>query len=93
MFMSETLTTEAVELKAVGERLAREVGVLAGRLALFLDSSLPNAGDAIAAGRDFLVESYASVSDGMPLSAWDASATDRRPAGPPHPATPRRGGT
>src|SRR5436305_1641084 len=83
--MSETLTTEAVELKAVGERLAREVGVLAGRLALFLDSSLPNAGDAIAAGRDFLVESYASVSDGLPLSAWETSATDRRPAGPPHP--------
>src|SRR2546421_239293 len=43
--MSETLT-ETLELKAVGERLAREVGVLAGRLALFLDSSLPNAGRA-----------------------------------------------
>jgi len=82
--MSETLT-ETLELKAVGERLAREVGVLAGRLALFLDSSLPNAGGAVAAGRDFLVESYVAISEGLPLSAWEASATDRRPAGPPHP--------
>src|SRR5437868_9880566 len=78
--MSETMT-ETLELKAVGERLAREVGMLAGRLALFLDSSLTNAGDAVAAGRDFLAESYAAISEGLPLSAWEASATDKRPAG------------
>jgi hypothetical protein len=73
------------ETIAIGKRLAREVGVMAGRLALFLDSSLPSAGDAIAAGRDFLYESYAAISDGFPLSAWNEDVTTRRPVGQPDP--------
>jgi hypothetical protein len=73
------------ETKAIGERLAREVGVMAGRLGLFLDSSLPNAADAIAAGRDFLYEYYAAISDGLPLSAWNEDVTTRKPVGQPHP--------
>lgn len=58
---------------------------MAGRLALFLDSSLPSAGDAIAAGRDFLYESYAAIADGFPLSAWNEDVTTRRPVGQPDP--------
>ena len=83
--MSEMVTAEALDLSAVGERLAREVGVMAGRLALFLDSSLPNVGDAVAAGRDFLAAAYESVSGGQPLSVWDGPTTARRPHGPAHP--------
>ncbi len=67
------------------ERLARETGILAGRLARFMTKSLPGIEGAIAEGRAFLHALFESISEGRPLSSWLRNPLERRPEGPPHP--------
>lgn len=69
----------------VGERLGREVAVLAGRLAQFLTGSLPDADGAVADGQSFLWATFEHYSGGQPLASFEGSAIDRRPEGDPHP--------
>lgn len=64
------------------ERLRRELGLLAGRLARLLAATLPGALDA---GRSFLTMMFDTAADGLPLEAWSGGPLDRRPPGPPHP--------
>ncbi|MBA3440952.1 MAG: ATP-binding protein [Pyrinomonadaceae bacterium] len=73
------------ETMAVSERLTREVGVLAGRLAQFLAGSLPRSEGASAEGHAFLWATFESVAGGQPLAAWEGGPLDRRPDGGPHP--------
>ncbi|MGB7922541.1 MAG: hypothetical protein WCF57_04795, partial [Pyrinomonadaceae bacterium] len=73
------------DLTALGERLAREVGVLAGRLAQYLTGSLPVADGTVAEGQSFLWATFEQYSGGQPLASFEGSALDRRPEGEPHP--------
>ena len=69
--------------EGLSERLTREVGIMAGRLARLLETALPSATGAVAEGRAFLQAAYDAVSEGLPLSAWEHWEP---PAGePPHP--------
>jgi hypothetical protein len=69
----------------VSERLAREVGLLAGRLAQSLAESLALAEGAVAEGHAFLKAMAEAAAGGLPPSAWQGTARERRPAGAPHP--------
>jgi hypothetical protein len=69
-------TNRASEVSA---RLTREVGLLAGRLADYLATSLPPNDGAMAEGQAFLWALYESVAEGYPLEAWRANAFSRRP--------------
>jgi hypothetical protein len=66
------------------ERLEREVGILAGRLAALLRRSLPDATGPLADGCAFLKAMYEAVGGGEPLARWTGDASARR-ATPPHP--------
>lgn len=69
---------------SIGERLAQEIGILAGRLVRFLELALARPESTADANR-FLHTVYEAVADGQPIEAWRGSALDRRPPGTPHP--------
>ena len=79
--MSELLTTEAMEISA---RLAREAGLLAGRLARFLDVSLRGAEAAVADSNQFLWALFEAAAEGRPPEAWPRDPRTRAPADAPH---------
>src|SRR5215207_3470506 len=81
--MSEAFETRADE--AVGRRLAKEVGILAGRLAQLLTGSLPRSGGEIAEGQGFLWASYRDVAGDALLASWQGGPAQRAPEGDPHP--------
>jgi hypothetical protein len=66
------------------QRLAFETGILAGRLAAFLDRVFPDAGRA-SDGHDFLRFAFRSAANGRPLEDFDSNPLSRRPEGPPQP--------
>ena len=66
-------------------RLALESGILAGRLAEFLNRTFPEPDGPLAGGLTFLQASYQQVAGSGPLAAWQGGASERRPAGPTHP--------
>jgi hypothetical protein len=70
---------------SVGERLAREVGILASRLADLLGKSAAVKTGPLAEAQAFLRATSDSVSDGMELHAWSAGARLRRPPLTEHP--------
>ena len=61
----------------IGERLAREVGILAGRLVHFLEAALAHV-ESNEANR-FLHAAYSAVAGGQPIEAWQGSVLDRAP--------------
>jgi hypothetical protein len=69
--------------ESVQSRLAREVGILAGRLAQLLER-LPVRDEPSVDGRSFLWSLYDAVSLGRPPAGWTGSVM-RLPARPPHP--------
>lgn len=79
------MTQELVEMENVSMRLTREVGILAGRLAQFLATSLPQVDASIVEGQGFLQAFFESVSPGHPLAWWSRNPLDRKPPGEPHP--------
>ena len=80
--MSEPLTTDTMQVSA---RLAREVGLLAGRLARFLDVSLRGAEGAVADSNQFLQALFEAVAEGRPLDAWPRDPLTRAPGDELHP--------
>ena len=75
---------------AVGERVAREVGILAGRLAVLLDGALTDSGGsgglgALAEGRAFLHQSFQAAAGGRTVSELAGSALARPGADGPQP--------
>jgi len=79
--MSEA-STEMIDVSA---RLTRETGILAGRLAQFLATSLPRIEGSITEGQQFLQAFFESVSDGRPLVSWSRNPLDRSSPGSSHP--------
>jgi hypothetical protein len=67
---------------APAERLAQEVGILAGRLAELLDATTAQA---LAGGRAFLTAMFEATAEGRPLADWAGGPLDRPPAGATHP--------
>ncbi|MDQ3775212.1 MAG: hypothetical protein M3461_13095 [Pseudomonadota bacterium] len=65
------------------QRLAFETGILAGRLAAFLDRVFPDA-DRAPDGHDFLKSAFRSAANGRPLEDFDSNPLSR-PEGPPQP--------
>jgi hypothetical protein len=82
--MAEVAIATEVVVESVNLRLAREVGILAGRLAQLLDR-LPVRDEPAVDGRSFLWSLYESVSPGRPAADWDESSPARGPVHPPHP--------
>src|SRR5262245_18279709 len=80
--MSELRTTETMDVSA---RLAREVGLIARRLARFLEASLRGSESAVAEGTAFLWAMFESVSEGRPPESWSRNPLGRAPAGEIHP--------
>ncbi len=68
-----------LELEVVSERLTREVGLLAGRLAHFLAASLPQAEGALAEGQAFLHALFEAATSDPPPSAWQEQGIEPRP--------------
>lgn len=72
--------SDATELRtsaeATSSRLRREVGILAGRLAALLGHILPES-----RAQSVLQTIFDEIADGRPLSEWEPSAVERRPAG------------
>lgn len=64
------------------QRLAFETGILARRLAAFLDRVFPDAGRA-PNGHDFLKFAFRSAANGRSLEDFDSNPLSRRPEGPP----------
>lgn len=81
--MSEAFDTKPDE--AVGRRLAKEVGILAGRLSQLLMRSLPQSGSETAEGQSFLWAAYQEVAGNALLASWQGGFKQRAPAGAPHP--------
>ena len=82
--MSSELPKEAKEPKLPAEldvnaRLAREAGILAGRLAEFLEVSFAHAEGTMADSHEFLRAFFESVSPGFPLGSWSRNPYDRSP--------------
>lgn len=75
--MRKWKTTQS-DAEAMSERLTREVGLLAGRLAHFLASSLPQTEGALAEGRAFLQALFESATRNTSL-AIPQEQTGRRP--------------
>jgi AAA+ superfamily predicted ATPase len=80
--MSELRITETMDVSA---RLAREVGLIAGRLARFLEASLRGSESAVADGTAFLWAMFESVAEGRPPESWSRNPLERAPAGETHP--------
>src|SRR5258708_18166419 len=74
--------TLAGALEGVDARLAREVGILAGRLAQLLER-LPVRDEPAIEGQSFLWAMYDAIGNGRPLSDWEGGV--RLPSRPPHP--------
>jgi hypothetical protein len=72
------------EPRLEAQRLAIEIGILAGRLAALLDQVFPDAAR-VNDGRDFLKFAFTSIAMGRPLKNFDSNPLSRRPEGPPHP--------
>lgn len=66
-------------MSSAAERMSRETGILAGRLAVLLDTILPDTGGAgpLAPGQAFLESSFAAVADGQDLTRFPGSALTR----------------
>ena len=88
--MSDGVGTRPDE--AVGQRLAKEVGILAGRLSQLLTASLPRSGSAIAEGQSFLWAAYQDVAGDAELASWRDGFSSRAPAVDPHPLDRLAGG-
>jgi hypothetical protein len=70
----------------IGERLRTEVGILAGRLAQFLASALPDGGGAVAEGQSFLRAASQAAGVARPLEELSGGPSLRRGAlDEPHP--------
>ncbi len=80
--MSELMTTETMNVSA---RLACEVGIIAGRLARFLEASLRGSEGAVTESTAFLWAMFESVSEGRPPESWSRNPLERAPAGEIHP--------
>jgi hypothetical protein len=83
--MSEQTIQEMLANESVTVRLTREAGILAGRLAQFLTTSMPDAGPSLVDGREFLQAFFESVAGGQPLAWWARNALERKPASKQHP--------
>ena len=70
---------------SASERLAGEVGVMAGRLAEYLSVVLADDHPAVTESREFLQQSFELVAEGQPLSAFAGGPWQRRPADVYHP--------
>ena len=66
-------------------RLTQKVGLMAGRLAQFLDHALPEEKGVLNDIRGFLNARFDAVSEGRPISAWAGEPLDHRPRGSLHP--------
>jgi hypothetical protein len=60
------------------EELAREVGLLAGRLAAFLRGKLADDKEPLASALGFLDHAFMSMNQGRPLSEWEGTLLDHR---------------
>ncbi len=78
--MSELMTMEMPMRMDVSARMAREVGVMAGRLARFLDATLRGSEAVVAESRTFLWAMFESISEGRPLESWPRNLRERAPA-------------
>jgi len=82
--MPELASASAQVVDSINLRLAREVAIMAGRLAELLDR-LPVRDEPSIDGRSFLWSLYESMSSGRPVDDWEEGPLDRGPARPPHP--------
>jgi SpoVK/Ycf46/Vps4 family AAA+-type ATPase len=69
----------------VSSRLTREAGILAGRLARFLNASFPHIDQPLADGHAFLQAFFESVAEGQSLDWWLEHSQERRPVQLIHP--------
>jgi hypothetical protein len=69
----------------VGDRLAREAGILAGRIVDLLERHIPSPDAPIAAQLAALRAMFEVASSGRPVAEFKGSAIDRVPPGPVHP--------
>jgi len=78
--MSELITME-MRMRPmtmdVSARMAREVGVMAGRLARFLEATLRCSEGAAAESQTFLWAMFESISEGRPLESWLRNPRER----------------
>lgn len=72
-------------MSSVSERITREAGILAGRLAALLDGSLGGVGEPLAQGLGFLAAAFEAAAGGRPLADFPGSALTRPAADGPHP--------
>jgi hypothetical protein len=72
-------------LDGPAERLGREAGILAGRLAEVLDGLGARRDPPLSDAAEFLRSMYEAVAEGRPLAAWRDGPLTRRPAGAPQP--------
>src|SRR4029453_15894334 len=78
--MSELMTMEMLMRPMtmdVSARMAREVGVMAGRLARFLEVTLLCSEGAAAESQTFLWAMFESISEGRPLESWVRNPRER----------------
>ena len=68
--MSELMTMEMSTTVDVSARMAHEVGVMAGRLARFLETTLRGSEGMAPESRAFLWAMFESVSEGRSLESW-----------------------
>ncbi len=68
--MSELMTMEMSTTVDVSARMAHEVGVMAGRLARFLETTLSGSEGMAPESRAFLWAMFESVSEGRSLESW-----------------------
>jgi hypothetical protein len=72
------LTHEQHAALSASEVLAREVGLLAGRLAAFLRGKLADHREPLASALGFLDHAFLGMSQGRPLSEWEGTLLDHR---------------
>ena len=69
----------------VSARLARETGLLAGRLAQFLTNTLPRVEPSLVEGQAFLQALFEAVAEGHSVDWWRSHPAEHGPVGSVHP--------
>jgi Winged helix domain, variant len=72
--MNEPMTMEMMDVSA---RMTCEVGIMAGRLARFLDTTLRGSEGVVAESQTFLWAMFESISEGRPLESWSRNPLER----------------